>query len=695
MNYVICAFLPIGLILQFLSIQTRAQTRYACLQGKPGFSGGFFSSQSDDDDSHSSEDLMSPSSSTMTGTLGCGDVPGTRILVSKVIHGTGGPFASCGSPNEFCDDVLYSNSRISVMCDRKIRCFPSTTSKLIPHCGTSSNFIHVEYECVNPWSVFDICHDSSTNVLLSTLFITSPKTRSGASTCECIIKGKVNGQITLDYVQSNTDRARCDTNYLLVESKSSGNQTAVNKQNNICGRRTVTKDVHQGSVRLTYGTKSAFLNDGFLAKIAVPDGASHEVSVQCGAVFSEQDQQAKAQGGANDPLYRQMGGYFAGPYGGAAYNRFLTTVSPFQNPYYDNNSTQGSGRNAARASGPWAERGPSGRWGGQRHRPPYWDRGYNDGQRYGPRNYPPYGPEPVRGVNSTASNSTSPQGTFPQHNRPRFYPPATVSPFWRFMRQRRHRNLDLFAEGPMSRRWGFPQGPPLGRWPQNKGPPSRGGPKAAVNGTKSAQLPTDVEFIGNSASRNTEATNNPVQNTPPHVPQAHVSDDVSDEKFPTEAGRLAAYIIGGTGAVLSAVGGVVMVMLCSRRKKRNASNSNEADSQANAGPIYSLPTHNLGRVHVNAAYVSDGEGSEGGWSELDLDEPADGYTAAYTSSRVAREDRNATATGSGVRPTAADLSSGTVLGISNLACPNAGEASSSGKDTSRYPTTTIRKTTKN
>ncbi|XP_033741388.1 uncharacterized protein LOC117328119 [Pecten maximus] len=659
MKYNNNVLLRLGLILQFLCIWTKAETRYACLQGGPS---GFFSSQSDDD-SHSDEDLMS-SSATMTGTLGCDDIAGTRILVSKVIHGQGGPFASCGSPNEFCDDVIYSNSRLAAMCDRKIRCFPSTTSKMIPQCGTSSNFIHVEYECVNPWSVFDICHDSTTNVKLSTLYIMSPKTASGASTCECIIKGRVNGQITLDYVQSNTDSAHCATNYLLVESKSLGNQSAVNKQNNICGRKTVTKDTYDGSVRLTYGTKSPFFNNGFMSKIIVPDGSSHDVSVQCGAVFSEQDQQTNTQGGGNDPLYRQFGGYFNGPYGHTAYNRFLTTVSPFQDPYYGSgNATQGSGRNAAR-TGTWPERAPSG------HRPPYWDRGYYNGQRYGPRHYPPYGPEPVGRANATrpgGNNQTSPQAHVPHYSRPRYLPPSR---FWRFMRPRRNRNLDLFADSPMFQRWGYQQPPPMGRWPQNKGPPTRG-PRPPVNGTKSAKLPTDVEFIGNSAARNGITATN----TPPPAPQAHVSKDVSDDKFPTEAGRLAAYIVGGTGAVLSAVGGVVMVMLCSRRRRQNDSEGGEDASQGNAGAIYTLPTHNLGRVHVNATYVSsEGEGSEAGWSELDLDDPSDPYSTAYTPSRGAREDSNVT--GSGSRPVAADLSDGTVLGISNLACPTAGEASS-------------------
>ncbi|XP_069107547.1 uncharacterized protein [Argopecten irradians] len=633
----------------------------------PGGPGSFFSGQSDDDDSHSAEDLLS-SSSTMTGTLGCDDIPGTRILVSKVIHGRGGPFASCGSPNEFCDDVIYSNSRLSVMCNRKIRCFPSTTSKMIPQCGTSSNFVHVEYECVNPWSVFDICHDSTTNVQLSNLFIMSPKTASGASTCECIIKGQANGQVTLDYVQSNTDPAHCATNYLLVESKSLGNnQTAVNKQNNHCGRKTVTKDTYEGSVRLTYGTKSPFFNNGFLSKITVPSGANQEVSVQCGAVFSAQDQQVSPQAGAPDPIYRQMGGYYNNPFNDmAAYNRFLTTVSPFQDPYYDNrNSTQGSGRNAARAT--WPDHAQN------RHRRPYWDRGYYGEQRFGPRPYSPYGPAPIRGVNATGpggSNQTAPQIPPPSYNR-RYYPPPT--PFWRFMRQRRNRNLDLFADGPMFQRWGgYQRQPPMGRWPQNKGPPSRG-PKPPVNGTKAAKLPSDVEFIGNTASRNVEkAANTEGQNPPPRPPQAHVSDDDdSDNKFPTEAGRLAAYIVGGTGAVLSAVGGVVMVMLCSRRRRRRNSEESDDASQRNVGPIYSLPTHNLGRVHVNAAYVnSDGEGSEAGWSELDLEDPSDPNSTANTPSRAARGDKNAT--GNGSRQKAADLSAGTILGISNLACPAAG-----------------------
>lgn len=289
--------------------------------------------------------------------------------------------------------------------------------------------------------------------------------------------------------------------------------------------------------------------------ISVDDGDSPDVSVQCGAVFSEQDQLLNAQG--HGSLYGSMGGNYRNPYGNSPYGRYMTTVPPFQRPFPHGNATQGgSGRNAAR----WSERGrwdtgSPRSWDTGRNRSPYWDRDYYDSQLYKPRDYPPpharpHGPLKNNVTQGGGNNQTSP--THPVHpphpaqrERPPPYYPTTISPFWRGMRGRRNRNLDLFADGPMSRRWGFPQGPPMGQWPQNKRAPSSGigrprigGPPRSGNATKPAQLPGTVQFIGNSViQENLGPPKDKGANTSPGPPLAHVGNGEDDGKFPAGPGK--------------------------------------------------------------------------------------------------------------------------------------------------------------
>lgn len=115
-----------------------------------------------------------------------------------------------------------------------------------------------------------------------------------------------------------------------------------------------------------------------------------------------------------------------------------------------------------------------------------------------------------------------------------------------------------------------------------------------------------------------------------------------------------------------------MLIFFFRKKKKHANSENpDNEPHRNIGPIYSLSTHNLGRVHVNEAYMSS-EGSVGEWCDLDLDESEDNYNTRYTPARASREDR--VVTGYGSPRVTADISTGTVLGISNLACPTSGGA---------------------
>ena len=71
----------------------------------------------------------------------------------------------------------------------------------------------------------------------------------------------------MDYTHSNLDEYMCKGNYLLFETKAS-NKTGVDTTESICGRKTTRNSMYKGSLRLTYGTRSRTLQDGFLTKMS-------------------------------------------------------------------------------------------------------------------------------------------------------------------------------------------------------------------------------------------------------------------------------------------------------------------------------------------------------------------------------------------------------------------------------------------
>jgi hypothetical protein len=84
----------------------------------------------------------------LSGSLSCVDRPGTTILITKLVYGNGGIY-TCSSPDQNCDVVDYQDQEITPFCDGQIKCMVRTTGKLLPGCKATSNFVHVEYECIN------------------------------------------------------------------------------------------------------------------------------------------------------------------------------------------------------------------------------------------------------------------------------------------------------------------------------------------------------------------------------------------------------------------------------------------------------------------------------------------------------------------------------------------------------------------
>ena len=84
----------------------------------------------------------------LSGSLSCTDRPGTTILITKLVYGNGGIY-TCSAPEQECDIVDYKDQEITPFCDGQIKCVVRTTGKLLPGCKVTSNFVHIEYECIN------------------------------------------------------------------------------------------------------------------------------------------------------------------------------------------------------------------------------------------------------------------------------------------------------------------------------------------------------------------------------------------------------------------------------------------------------------------------------------------------------------------------------------------------------------------
>ena len=86
--------------------------------------------------------------------------------------------------------------------------------------------------------------------------------------CECIIQSQDNADLYLDYLQTQISKAgnTCPYEYVLLESKKDLNQSSIDKEMEICGRRHIGNKWFSGSVRLTYASGGPMRRNGLVAK---------------------------------------------------------------------------------------------------------------------------------------------------------------------------------------------------------------------------------------------------------------------------------------------------------------------------------------------------------------------------------------------------------------------------------------------
>ena len=86
--------------------------------------------------------------------------------------------------------------------------------------------------------------------------------------CECIIQSQDNADLFLDYMQTQISKAgdTCPYEYVLLESKKDLNQSSIDKEIEICGRRHIGNKWFSGAVRLTYASGGPMRRNGLVAK---------------------------------------------------------------------------------------------------------------------------------------------------------------------------------------------------------------------------------------------------------------------------------------------------------------------------------------------------------------------------------------------------------------------------------------------
>ena len=86
--------------------------------------------------------------------------------------------------------------------------------------------------------------------------------------CECIIQSHDDADLFLDYMQTKLSKSgdQCPYEYVLIESKQNLNQSSIDKEIEMCGRRHTGSKWFQGSIRLTYASGGPMRKTGLVAK---------------------------------------------------------------------------------------------------------------------------------------------------------------------------------------------------------------------------------------------------------------------------------------------------------------------------------------------------------------------------------------------------------------------------------------------
>ncbi|KAK3578545.1 hypothetical protein CHS0354_025254 [Potamilus streckersoni] len=228
--------------------------------------------------------------SIQSGSLSC-SVSGQRIiLVTRIAYGYG-LTRTCAS-GSICQDEFDVGGPVADRCDGQASCYVTLLPPRFLACGRRSNYMVIEYECLDALSTFDVCEDMQTIVHSSAIVILSPgylghhRSRP-ARMCECIVRTPESEDFLLNFLQTklSSEGNMCPTEYVLLENKRSLNQSAVDRSIEVCGRRRLGNQFFTGVARLTFASGGPMYSKGFAAMFSAnPNSYRPSIEIECGIV---------------------------------------------------------------------------------------------------------------------------------------------------------------------------------------------------------------------------------------------------------------------------------------------------------------------------------------------------------------------------------------------------------------------------
>ncbi|KAL3882365.1 hypothetical protein ACJMK2_028717 [Sinanodonta woodiana] len=271
-------------IIFYLVQVSDADTKYSCIASMSSEDEGEM------DEFEGEEESDEYESSIQSGSLSCSVSGQGIILVTRIAYGYG-LTRSCSS-SSICQDEFDVGGSVADRCDGQTSCYVTMLPSRYLACGRRSNYMVVEYECLNALATFDICEDMQTMVHTSAIVILSPgylgQQRSRpARMCECIVRTPESEDLLLNFLQTklSSEGNMCPNEYVLLESKRSLNQSAVDSSIEVCGRRRVGNQFVNGVARLTFASGGPMYNKGFAAMLSAdPRSYQPSIEIECGVV---------------------------------------------------------------------------------------------------------------------------------------------------------------------------------------------------------------------------------------------------------------------------------------------------------------------------------------------------------------------------------------------------------------------------
>ncbi|KAL5010083.1 hypothetical protein ScPMuIL_012388 [Solemya velum] len=228
----------------------------------------------------------------LRGHLSCRNALKKRIQVTKILYGAAS-HGGCQTQNHQCEEEVDYDEGIMPICDGQMVCRIQLRPKQLQACRGTSNYVGVEYRCVDEWSLFNICQETSRVVYDPAIYITSPSYDQAqwrpamSPMCECILQPLNHSSLLLESLQTHlrASQPNCTKEHLLIEAKGM-TEKKVSTEIKVCESQRLTRRTLNGSTRITFTSDKIDISDGFIGKFSIPAPARMlALSVECGPVY--------------------------------------------------------------------------------------------------------------------------------------------------------------------------------------------------------------------------------------------------------------------------------------------------------------------------------------------------------------------------------------------------------------------------